>query len=116
VDDAGLDDSSRTHISRSVRSCGNFDIPEYGVGERARQNSPHPSAGAALLRFSVTRVIFSAIVISVELALVSIGLGVIQNAYIFLETWNRNKSMAVVEKFKPLLLCAINYVVPLIFR
>lgn len=31
VDDAGFDDSSRTHISRSVRSCGNFDIPEYGV-------------------------------------------------------------------------------------
>jgi len=31
VDDAGLDDSSRTHISQSVRSCGNFDILEYGA-------------------------------------------------------------------------------------
>ena len=31
VDDADLDDSSRTHISQSVRSCGNFDIPEYGA-------------------------------------------------------------------------------------
>lgn len=31
VDDAGLDDSSRTHISQSVRSCGNFDIVEYGA-------------------------------------------------------------------------------------
>lgn len=31
VDDAGLDDSSRTHISQGVRSCGNFDILEYGA-------------------------------------------------------------------------------------
>jgi hypothetical protein len=52
----------------------------------------------------VTRVIFSAIVISVELPLdaVSIELGITQNAYIFLEIWNRNKSVAVVEKFKTL--------------
>ena len=31
VANAGLDDSSRTHISRRVRSCGNFDILEYGA-------------------------------------------------------------------------------------
>jgi len=64
--------------------------------ERARRNSPHPSAGAAPLRFSMTRVIFSAIVISVKLPLhaVSIELGMTQNAYIFLEIWNRNKSVA----------------------
>lgn len=42
VDDAGLDDSSRTHISRSVRSCGNFDIPEYGA--RARESEAKFSA------------------------------------------------------------------------
>lgn len=57
----GLDDSSRTHISQSVRSCGNFDIPEYGARERATRNS---SAGVSSLRFSMTRIIFSTMAIS----------------------------------------------------
>lgn len=63
VDDAGLDDSSRTHISQRVRSCGNFDIAEYSVsekeweserggwagkGEKARRNSLRPFAGVSI--------------------------------------------------------------------
>lgn len=54
VDDVGLDDSSRTHISQRVRSCGNFDIPEYSVSrerkrERKRGEILCPFAEASIL-------------------------------------------------------------------
>lgn len=81
VDDASSDDSSRTHISPNVRSCGNFDIPEYG-DERAGRNSPHLSAETASFRFLMTRVIFSTIVISTEFPL---GIGSFRIRYMYLK-------------------------------
>lgn len=71
VDDVGLYDSSRTHISQRVRSCGNFDIPEYSVSEkergRERERGEILCVLSKKLRFSVTRVIFSAIAIYIPL-------------------------------------------------